>query len=706
MSNTTYRRVGEPRVAGMACLLSVVTACASHPTPVASPAQAQAQVLPAATSSTDAPPAVSAPATASEDASKGTPQGASEATRAAHAALLEAYPFKDTRDFEDARHGLIAPLPNAGEIKDAEGKVVWSLKPFLDYIRQGERAPETVNPSLWRQAQLLMFNGLFEVVAGVYQVRGADLSNMTIVEGTRGITIYDPLISAETAKAALELYYAHRPKRPVVAVVYSHSHVDHFGGVRGVVDEADVKAGKVKIYAPAGFIENAISENVYAGTAMGRRASYMYGNLLPVSAQGQNTAGLGITTSSGQLTLIAPTDLITQPEEVRTIDGIRYEFLNAPGSEAPSEMMWYLPKYKVLNTAEDSTHTMHNLYTLRGAKTRDAAKWPEYLNRAIRKWGDVAEVELGMHHWPTRGTQAVVAHVKGQRDIYKFLHDQTLHFANQGYTINELAPKVALPDDLVAQWSTHGYYGSQSHNVRAVYNFYLGYFDGNPANLDPLPPSELAHRYVAVLGGPAAVLILGKKALAEGQYRWGAELMKHLVFAHPEHQDAKNVLADLLEQMGYQAESGPWRNFYLSGAKELREGIAKAATPSTSSPDILANMPLDLIFGYMGIQLDAQKAGGKKLALNFVLPDVKQKYALFLEHSVLNHWSDFQAKDADATITLDRAVLNQILGKQLSLQDAVAQGKLKVTGDASKFSELLVMLVDLNQSFWFGIVTP
>jgi len=295
------------------------------------------------------------PAESSADVSAGTPRPASEATRAAHAALREVYPFKDQQDFEDARRGLIEPLPNDGEIKGAAGQVVWSLRPYLEYIKQGERAPETVNPSLWRQAQLLMINGLFEVVPGVYQVRGADLSNMTFVEGTRGVTIYDPLVSAETAKAALELYYAHRPKRPVVAVVYSHSHVDHFGGVRGVVDEADVKSGKVKIYAPAGFIENAIAENVYAGTAMGRRASYMYGNLLPVNAQGQTTAGLGVTTSSGQVTLIAPTDLITQAEEVRTIDGVRYEFLNAPGSEAPSEMMWYLPKYKLINTARRAT---------------------------------------------------------------------------------------------------------------------------------------------------------------------------------------------------------------------------------------------------------------------------------------------------------------------------------------------------------------
>lgn len=690
--------------AGSLGALSLWAACASHP---------QAHPASAGKSSSDeaaeapAPPVLQPQEAPDANAKQpGTVQDASQATRAAHAALLEAYPFKDQQDFEDAKRGLIAPLPHDGEIKDAEGKIVWSLKPYLEYIRQGERAPETVNPSLWRQAQLLMFHGLFEVVPGVYQVRGADLSNMTIVEGARGITIYDPLISVETAKAALDLYYTHRPKKPVVAVVYSHSHVDHFGGVRGVVDEADVLAKKVRIYAPVGFMENAVAENVYAGTAMGRRASYMYGNLLPPGATAQNTAGLGVTTSSGQLSLIAPTDLISKPEDVRTIDGLRYEFINAPGSEAPSEMMWYLPKYKVINTAENSTHTMHNLYTLRGAKTRDAAKWPEYLNQALRKWGDVADVELAMHHWPVWGNQAVTTHIKAQRDIYKFLHDQTLHFANQGYTMNELAPKVVIPQELVSQWSTHGYYGSQSHNVRAVYNFYLGYFDGNPVNLDPLSPADAAPKYVQAMGGPASVLTAGKKALEDGQYRWGAEMMKHLVFADPDNQEAKNVLAELLEQLGYQAESGPWRNFYLSGAQELRHGIAKTTTPNTDSPDILSNMPMDLIFGYMGIKLDARKAEGKKITLNWVLPDVKEKYALFLEHSVLNHWNDFQAKDADATLTIDRAVLNQVLSKQLTLGDAIRQGKLKIAGDSDKVSELMGMQVDLNQSFWFNIVTP
>jgi alkyl sulfatase BDS1-like metallo-beta-lactamase superfamily hydrolase len=369
---------------------------------------------------------------------------ASTVTERANADQLRHAPFSDTTDFQSAARGLIAPLPNEGVIKDKDGKVVWNLKAYRAFIAQGQKAPDTVNPSLWRMAQLLMFDGLFEVVPGVYQVRGADLSNMTIVEGQRGITIYDPLISKETAKFALDLYYAHRPKKPVVAVIYTHSHTDHFGGIRGVVDEKDVKAGKVKIYAPDGFLEAAVEENVFAGTAMARRASYMYGNLTPPDPMGQVTSGLGIATSTGTVGLIAPTDVIKTTGERRTIDGIVYEFVMAPDSEAPAEMMWFIPSKKLLNTAEDSTHTMHNLYTLRGAKTRDAQKWPRYLNEVLERYGKDVETEIGMHHWPTWGNAAIVAHIKAQRDVYKFMHDQTLHYANQGYTMNELPDLVKL----------------------------------------------------------------------------------------------------------------------------------------------------------------------------------------------------------------------------------------------------------------------
>jgi len=650
--------------------------------------------------------AVALTATFVQAQTAGEPKPASPSTLEFNKSSTSTLSWSDESDFLNAKRGLIARLPENGLVKSKSGRVVWDLSRYSTFIKEGATSPDTVNPSLWRMSQLLMEEGLFEVVPGVYQVRGADLSNLTIVEGEQGITIYDPLISAETAHAALELYYQHRPRKPVMAVLYTHSHIDHVGGVRGIVDEADVKAGKVKIYAPEGFLENFVSENLFAGTAMGRRASYMYGNLVNPGPQGTVTAGLGISTSNGTITLIVPTDLITKTGEKRLIDGIEYEFLMAPGSEAPSEMMWYLPKFKLINTAEDATHTMHNLYTLRGAKTRDARLWPMYLNQAIQMWGDKYEVQITMHHWPTWGNAQVTQLIKVQRDTYKFMHDQTLHFANMGYTMNELPGLVTLPQSLSNQWASRGYYGSQSHDVRAVYNYYLGYFDGNPASLNPLPPAEVGSKYVTALGGPDAVLKLGREALQNGDYRWGSELVNHLVFAQPDNQEAKNLQADILEQMGYQAESGPWRSFYLTGADELRHGAKKLAAGNPASADIVANMSSELLFGYMGVQLDAKKADGKILAVNWMFPDINEKHALYLENSVLNHWPDYNDPKADVTITLDRATLTKILLKQLSFQDAVKNGQITFAGNQAKFGELLSYLVDLNQYFWFNIVTP
>lgn len=620
--------------------------------------------------------------------------------------LYSEYPFDDTGSFDNAQKGFIAPLNNNGIVKDNDGNTVWDLKQYSDFIKQNKKSPDTVNPSLWRQSQLLMLHGLFKVVEGVYQVRSQDLSNLTIVEGETGITIYDPLITAETAKAALELYYEHRPKKPVVAVLYTHSHVDHFGGVRGIVDEKDVKAGKVKIYAPEGFLDNAIAENVMAGTAMSRRASYMYGNANPPGEKGGVGAGLGVTTSVGTVTLIAPTNIISKTGQTEVIDGLEYQFIMAPGSEAPSEMMWYLPQYKMINTAEDAAHTMHNLYTLRGAKTRDASKWPAYLTEVIQQWGDKAEVAIGMHHWPVWGTDKVTTHIKAQRDTYKYIHDQTLHFANMGYTMNELPDKVGMAASLINTWGNHGYYGSQSHNVRAVYNFYLGYFDGNPANLNPLPPVDESKHYVEAMGGPDKTLTVMKQAYDKGQYRWAATVGNHLVFADPNNTNAKLLQADVLEQMGYQAESGPWRNFYLSGAEELRNGLTKGGTPNTSSPDMIANMSTRLILDYMGVQLNAKKAAGKQITVNYSFPDTDEKFALELGNSVLNTYEDWQMKNADVAVTLNRATLTDIMLGTKTMQEAIKDGDIRFDGDKSKFFELMGMLEDLNKYFWFDIVTP
>ncbi|WP_212632335.1 alkyl/aryl-sulfatase [Metapseudomonas lalkuanensis] len=630
------------------------------------------------------------------------PKPATDATKAANAALMTELPFNDKTSFELAHKGFIAPLPSE-PIKGAQGNMIWDPAKYA-FIKEGEAAPDTTNPSLWRQSQLINISGLFEVTDGIYQVRNYDLSNMTIVEGKSGITIMDPLISSETAKAALDLYYKHRPKKPVVAVIYTHSHVDHYGGVRGVVDEADVKAGKVKIYAPLGFLEHAVAENVMAGTAMSRRASYMYGNLLPPSPEGQLGAGLGTTTSAGTVTLIPPTDIIQKTGEKHVIDGLTYEFLYAPGSEAPAEMLYYIKEKKALNTAEDSTHTLHNTYSLRGAKIREPLPWSKYLNEAIKLWGDDVQVMYAMHHWPVWGNKEVREQLSSQRDMYRYINDETLRLANKGYTMTEIGEQVKLPKEIASKFSNRGYYGSLNHNVKATYVLHLGWFIGNPATLNEWPPEEQAKRYVDMMGGEDAVLKKAKEYYDKGDYRWVAEVVNHVVFANPGNQAAKNLQADALEQLGYQAESGPWRNFYLTGAQELRNGVAKLPTPNTASPDTVRAMDLDLFFDFLAMRLNGPKAEGKKITLNVDFTDLKQKYALEMVHGVLNHTEGVQAKDADATVTLTRDTLNKIVLKETTLKDAIAKGDIKVSGAEGKLEELVSYLDEFD--FWFNIVTP
>jgi alkyl sulfatase BDS1-like metallo-beta-lactamase superfamily hydrolase len=630
------------------------------------------------------------------------PKPATTATKAANAALLKELPFSDKTAFELAHKGFIAPLPQA-VIKGQAGNLVWNPAQY-NFIKEGSASPDTVNPSLWRQSQLINISGLFEVTPGIYQVRNQDLSNMTIVEGKEGITLFDPLISAETAKVALDLYYQHRPKKPVVAVVHTHSHVDHYGGVRGVVNEADVKAGKVAIYAPVGFLEAAVAENVMAGTAMSRRASYMYGNLLPPSPTGQVGAGLGTTTSAGTVTLIPPTDIIQKTGDTRVIDGLTYEFLYAPGSEAPSEMLFYIKEKKAINAAEDATHTLHNTYSLRGAKIRDPLVWSKYLNQALDMWGNEAEVVFSMHHWPVWGNAAIKEHIGLQRDMYRYINDETLRLANHGYTMVEIAEQIKLPKAIANRFSNRGYYGSLNHDVKATYVLYLGWFIGNPATLHTLPPVEESKRYVEMMGGTDALLKKARQYYAKGEYRWVAQVVNHAVFADPKNQAAKNLQADALEQLGYQAESGPWRNFYLTGAKELRAGVAKLPTPDTASPDTVRAMSLDLFFDYLAMRLNGPKADGKRIVLNFDFTDVKEKYALEMVNGVLNHTPGRSAQNADATVTLARETLNQIVLKQATLKNAIASGGVKIAGSEAKLDEMLSYLDSFD--FWFNIVTP
>ena len=602
----------------------------------------------------------------------------------------------------NAHKGFIAPLPSE-LIKGKQGNVVWDPQQYA-FIKEGEKAPDTVNPSLWRQSQLINIGGLFQVTDGVYQIRNLDLSNMTIMEGKEGITVIDPLVSAETAKVGMDLYYKNRGKRPVVAVIYTHSHVDHYGGVRGVIDEADVKSGKVKVYAPAGFMKEAVSENIMAGNAMSRRASYMYGNLLKPDAKGQVGAGLGTTTSAGTVTLIEPTNYITHTGQKEVIDGLTYDFMMAPGSEAPSEMLWYVEEKGMIEAAEDVTHTLHNTYSLRGAKIRDPLAWSKYINDVIGRWGGKANIIIAQHHWPTWGNENVVKLMKSQRDMYRYINDQTLRMANQGLTRDEIAANFKLPSGLEKSWASRGYYGSVSHDVKATYVFYLGWFNGNPATLNELPPVDAAKKYVDYMGGADAIMQKAKTDYAQGNYRWVAQVTNNIVFADPSNREARNLEADALEQMGYQAESGPWRNFYLTGAQELRNGVVKGATPNTASPDTVKAMSPEMFFDYLAVHINGEKAANAQAVFNVDLGADGGKYKLELENGVLNHSADTQASNADASITLNRATLNKIILKEESLKQAEEKGDVQISGNHAKLDEFLGYLDSFD--FWFNMVTP
>jgi len=630
-----------------------------------------------------------------------TQKDAQPATIAVNQKFLADLPFASRQDFDDARRGFIATRPDA-EVKTADGRTVWSLAGYR--FLENEHAPATVNPSLWRQAQLNQIHGLFKVTERVYQVRGFDLSNMTIVEGDTGLILIDPLISAQTARAALELYLAHRPRKPVVAVLYTHSHVDHFGGVRGVVDEAEVKAGKVKILAPAGFMEHAVSENVIAGNAMSRRAQFQFGPNLAPGEKSQVDTGLGRTVSRGTITLIAPTDSIERSMDRRVVDGVEMVFQLTPGTEAPAEMNIFFPQFRLFNAAENVTHTLHNLYTIRGAEIRDAVAWSAYIEQARESFADKAETMIAQHHWPIWGTAKIDDMLRKHRDLYKFIHDQSVRLLNHGYTPREIAEQLKLPPSLANEWSARGYYGTLSHNAKAIYQKYLGWYDANPAHLNPLPPAESARRAVEYMGGANAVMARAAEDFKQGNYRWVAEVMNQVVFAEPDNPAARALAADALEQLGYQSEAGTWRNAYLNAAMELRGGKPKAPSATTVSADVIRAIPLGLFFDYLGVRLDAAKAEGRRMVVNWVFPDVNQRVRLNLENSALTYAFDRQAADADATITLDRATLDAITLRQKTFPQALKEGLAKIQGNGARLQELLGMLDEFNTNF--DVVTP
>ncbi|MFL8991473.1 alkyl sulfatase dimerization domain-containing protein [Pseudomonas sp. QLc11A] len=628
------------------------------------------------------------------------PVAASPQTTASNAAVLKQLPFTDRTDYESVTKGLIAPFK--GQVKDASGKVIWDIQAY-DFLTK-DQAPESVNPSLWRLAQLSAHAGLFEVSPRLYQVRGLDLANMTIIEGDDGLIIIDPLTMAETAKAALDLYYQNRPHKPVVAVIYSHTHVDHFGGVRGVIDEADVKAGKVKVFAPAGFMEHVMSENVYAGNAMSRRAQFQFGSLLPRGERGQVDAGLGKSTpSGGTVTLIPPTDLIDKALQTRTIAGLEVEFQLTPGTEAPAEMNLYLPQLRALCMAENATQMMHNILTPRGAQVRDAKAWAEYLDGSLARYGDKSDVLFAQHNWPTWGGERIRTFLADQRDMYAFLNDRTLHLLNQGLTPLEIADSIKkLPGSLDQKWYTRGYYGSLSFNTRAVYQRYMGFYDGNPANLNPLPPVETAKYTVEAMGGEAAVLEKMRAAMTKGEYRWAAQLGNQLLFANPDNSDARKAQAEALEQMGYQSENATWRNMYLTGAMELRNGVPPHAGTSVSV-DMVRAMSPQMFFDFLAVRLDSEKAAGHDLTLNWTFEDLNKDFNLTLRNGVLTHRAGLNAQ-ADASVTMSKATLEQISLKQLDIPTAIQKGLIKLQGNGKKLGELMTSLDTFAPQF--NIVTP
>jgi alkyl sulfatase BDS1-like metallo-beta-lactamase superfamily hydrolase len=562
------------------------------------------------------------------------------------------------------------------------------MAPFAFLDRE---QPDTVNPSLWRQARLTALHGLFEVTPGIYQVRGFDISNVTFVEGERGLIVIDPLTSAEPAAAALKLMRAHRGDKPVTAVIYTHSHVDHYGGVRGVLSEADIAAG-LPIIAPEGFLRAAISENVLAGNVMNRRATYMYGALLPRDAKGHVDCGLGKAVSLGQVSLVAPNLSIRQTGETHVIDGVEIRFQVTPDTEAPAEMNFYFPGHGALCMAENCTCQLHNLYTPRGAQVRDARAWSHYIDEASRLYGRDAKVLFASHHWPRWGSAEAQRFLAVQRDLYRFIHDQTLRLANHGLGPVEIAERLALPPTLAAEWHTRGYYGTLNHNAKAVYQRYLGWFDGNPVNLHKLPPVEAGRRYVEVAGGADQLLAAAHKAFEAGDYRWVAELVSHLVFADPANASARALLADALEQMGYQAESGPWRDFYLTGAMEAREPRPEPVAPRQGANAQLFSLGGEDLLESLSVRLDGERAGAIELAFTLQFSDTGEIFEITVGNGVLHH----RATTAKADVALSRQSLVQLVLGQTDLETA---------GLACAGLTQLLALLD-RFDFWFNIVTP
>ncbi len=628
-------------------------------------------------------------------------KAATEYTRAAQKAVRERLPFSDTEDFELAGRGFIAAIPE-GVVRNEQGRALWNLQAY-DFL-DNEEAPDTVNPSLWRMARLNMNSGLFKVCERVYQIRGLDLANMTIIEGDAGLIVIDPMTTAEMARAGLELYLAHRPAKPVVCVIYSHCHVDHYGGVVGVISTDEVKAGKVVVIAPDRFMEELAGENILVGNAMSRRAQYQFGGLLQTGPRGQVDAGLGKTIARGRVSLIAPTCIITKPTESHVIDGVEVEFQLAPDSEAPAEMHMFLPQFAVLNLAENATHLLHNLIPLRGALVRDSRMWSRHISDAICLFGDRTDILIGQHHWPTWGRSKVRAYLESQRDIYKYVHDQTVRLMNHGLTPVEISEQLDLPPGLDQNWSVRGYYGTVSHDSKAVYQRYLSWYDANPANLNPLPRGKTALKTIEYMGGSSAVLERARKDFEDGNYRWVAQVLSHLVFAEPRNLPGRALLADAFEQLGYQAESASWRNAYLYGTQELRKGVKQLGPRRILGPGILAGVTTGALFDFMAVRLNGPNAAGLNWRINWILRDSGKHAAMTLQNCTLTHFFSDMPTEADVTVEADHATLVSLNIGETDVDRAAKAKQLKIDGDQSIVARLFDLLDDFEMMF--DVVAP
>ena len=627
------------------------------------------------------------------------PKAATSFTQKANEQVYKTLDFSDNRDFEDAKRGFIATV-DSGLVYNEQGKLVVRESDY-DFIKG--KAPASVNPALWRHAQINDLNGLFKITEGVYQVRSIDIANIGFIETKSGYIVVDPLTNSSASKAAYDLIKKHVGDKPILAVITTHSHGDHYGGIEGVASKEDIASGKIKYITPIGFYEESISENVLLGNAMSRRAAYQFGAALPKNEFGQIDVGLGKAfLGGGKSSLIQPNVQISKTNETLNIDGIDIVFQLTPNSEAPAELTFFLPQKKVFFGAEIVTHTLHNVLTPRGAKTRDTKAWAHYIDEAIDLFGDNTDFVVPSHTWPVYGHDHSIDFLEKQRDLYKYIHDQTVHLANKGFNKEEIAETIKLPNELAKEWSNQDFYGTVKHNSKAVYQFYLGWWDGNPAEYNPLPQVEEAKKYVEWLGGEEAVIKKAKDSYDKGEYRWVAEVLKHVVFANPNNQAAKNLQADAFEQLGYQAESGIWRDLYLTGAKELREGtpVAKSIIPARG----LSNLTPEAIFDYMSIELDGSKAAGKELALRFIFPDLNKNILVYLKNGVLHQNGNKPNVSTDFTLTIPSAkfaelLLNPDKGREILFSDGV-----KFEGNPFKFKELAGFTEHFNPNW--NVVTP